>query len=133
MFLNSIQGPCLSIITVWHINSLPRSEADFCLWGSPKANGVVGDIEAVVVAYCTKPGHGTRLIPPGTLTAVYVQTFTDTSSYWLTSTIIVNSSRHRDTFRLRVSSTRLVSVSRLAIQEWVFPLPLSSVSLMLLM
>jgi len=43
---------------------------DFCLWGSPKANGVVGDVEGIVVAYCTKPGHGTRLIPPGTLTAV---------------------------------------------------------------
>jgi len=50
MFLNSIQ--------------------DFCLWGSPKPKGVIGDVEAEVVAYCTKPGHGTRLMPPGTLTAV---------------------------------------------------------------
>jgi len=47
-----------------------NSIEDFCLWGSPKANGVIGDVEAVVVAYCTKSGHGTRLIPPGTLTAV---------------------------------------------------------------
>ena len=45
---------------------------DFCLWGSPTPNGAIGDIEAVVVAYCTKSGRGTRLIPPGTLTAVYV-------------------------------------------------------------
>jgi len=43
---------------------------DFCLWGSPTPNGVIGDVEAVVVAYCTKPGRGTRIIPPGTLTAV---------------------------------------------------------------
>jgi hypothetical protein len=43
---------------------------DFCLWGSPKPNGVIGDVEGIVVAYCTKPGRGTRLIPPGTLTAV---------------------------------------------------------------
>jgi len=43
---------------------------DFCLWGSPTAAGTIGDIEAVVVAYCTKEGHGTRLIPPGALTAV---------------------------------------------------------------
>jgi len=32
----------------------------------------------VVVAYCTKPGHGTRLMPPGTLTAVQ---FIKTSGY----------------------------------------------------
>jgi hypothetical protein len=43
---------------------------DFCLWGSPTPNSLIGDVEAVVVAYCTKPGHGTRIIPPGTLTAV---------------------------------------------------------------
>jgi hypothetical protein len=43
---------------------------DFCLWGSPTPNSVVGNVEAVVVAYCTKPGHGTRLIAPGILTAV---------------------------------------------------------------
>jgi len=43
---------------------------DFCLWGSPTPAGTIGDIEAVVVAYCTKAGHGTRLIPPGALTAV---------------------------------------------------------------
>ena len=47
-------------------------DIDFCLWGSPTPNGVIGNLEAVVVAYCTKPGHGTRIIPPGTLTAVYV-------------------------------------------------------------
>jgi len=43
---------------------------DFCLWGSPVANGEIGNVEAQVVAYCTKPGHGTRIMPPGTLTSV---------------------------------------------------------------
>src|SRR5688572_13020286 len=30
----------------------------------------VGDIEGIMVAYCSKPGHGTRLIPAGALTGV---------------------------------------------------------------
>jgi len=47
-----------------------NSIADFCLWGSPTPNGVIGNVEAVVVAYCSQPGHGTRVMPPGTLTAV---------------------------------------------------------------
>lgn len=55
----------------------PRSyksmfQADFCLWGSPTADGVIGDVEAAVVAYCTKPGHGTRIIPAGAITAAQV-------------------------------------------------------------
>jgi len=48
---------------------------DFCLWGSPTANGVIGNVEAIVVAYCSKAGHGTRIMPEGTLTAVYVLFF----------------------------------------------------------
>jgi hypothetical protein len=51
---------------------------DFCLWGSPVANGEIGNVEAQVVAYCTKPGHGTRVMPPGTLTSVQ---FMRTSAY----------------------------------------------------
>jgi hypothetical protein len=43
---------------------------DFCIWGASKPGSVIGNIEAIVVAYCTKPGHGTRLIPPGALTGV---------------------------------------------------------------
>ena len=69
MFLNTIQGPHFSVLTN-SSNLLLRFGADFCLWGSPTPNGVIGDVEAVVVAYCTKPGRGTRIIPPGTLTAV---------------------------------------------------------------
>ncbi|KAG9004408.1 hypothetical protein FRB90_010916 [Tulasnella sp. 427] len=46
------------------INSLD----DFCLWGPPTPNESVGDIEGQMVAWCTKPGHGTRVIPAGAIT-----------------------------------------------------------------
>jgi len=52
--------------------------SDFCLWGSPTANGQIGDVEAAVVAYCAQTGHGTRNMPPGTLTGVQ---FMKTSAY----------------------------------------------------
>jgi hypothetical protein len=51
---------------------------DFCLWGSPIPNGEIGNIEASVVAYCTKPGHGARVMPAGTLKSVQ---FMKTSAY----------------------------------------------------
>jgi hypothetical protein len=50
---------------------------DFCLWGSPTANGQIGDIEAAVVAYCAQTGHGSRIMPPGTLTGVQVRFYAD--------------------------------------------------------
>lgn len=43
---------------------------DFCLWGPPDPNALIGNEEAETVAWCTKPGHGTRVIPAGTLTGV---------------------------------------------------------------
>jgi hypothetical protein len=48
---------------------------DFCLWGSPIKDGLIGNVEAATVAYCSKPGHGTRVMPAGTLTAVYAHLF----------------------------------------------------------
>lgn len=48
---------------------------DFCLWGPPEPNSVVGNTEGEAVAWCTKPGRGTRLIPAGALTGVqYMKT-----------------------------------------------------------
>ncbi|KAK4695527.1 hypothetical protein P7C70_g8537, partial [Phenoliferia sp. Uapishka_3] len=49
-----------------------NSVSDFCLWGSPgtSPNGTIGDVEAAVVAYCVKSGHGARIMPAGTITAV---------------------------------------------------------------
>ena len=50
---------------------------DFCLWGPPsKAN--VGDIERDMVVYCTKSGHGARIMPAGTLKGVH---FVKTKDY----------------------------------------------------
>ncbi|KAI0035373.1 hypothetical protein K488DRAFT_43316 [Vararia minispora EC-137] len=43
--------------------------SDFCLWAPPSPNSTIGDEEGEEVAWCTKRGHGTRLMPPGTLVA----------------------------------------------------------------
>lgn len=45
---------------------------DFCLWAPPKPSSTIGQTEAEEVAWCTKPGHGTRLIPDGALRGVQV-------------------------------------------------------------
>ncbi|CCA70590.1 hypothetical protein PIIN_04527 [Serendipita indica DSM 11827] len=56
------QSKCQTAI----INSID----DFCLWAPQDPNSVIGNVEGECVAWCTKPGHGTRLIPAGALTAV---------------------------------------------------------------
>ncbi|KAH6915083.1 glycoprotein [Coprinopsis sp. MPI-PUGE-AT-0042] len=48
------------------INSLD----DFCLWAPPEPGQEVGAIEGEMVAWCSKPGHGTRVFPDGTITGV---------------------------------------------------------------
>ncbi|KAG5642769.1 hypothetical protein DXG03_002148 [Asterophora parasitica] len=50
----------------------------FCLWAPINPNSLVGNIEGEMVAWCSKPGHGARTIPPGTLTGVQ---FTKTPDY----------------------------------------------------
>ncbi|KAG0151090.1 hypothetical protein CROQUDRAFT_651614 [Cronartium quercuum f. sp. fusiforme G11] len=45
---------------------------EFCLWGAPKPNSVVGDVEGEMVAYCTKKKFGARMIPGGALQGVQV-------------------------------------------------------------
>lgn len=48
---------------------------DFCLWAPSKPNSLIADTEGEEVAWCTKPGRGTRLIPPGALTGLqYMKT-----------------------------------------------------------
>jgi hypothetical protein len=51
---------------------------DFCVWGSPTADGSIGDEEAKVVAYCTQNTHGARPIPFGAITGFQ---YTKTSAY----------------------------------------------------
>ncbi|KIY44285.1 hypothetical protein FISHEDRAFT_51992 [Fistulina hepatica ATCC 64428] len=55
--------------------SFLNSLDDFCLWAPQKPNSLIADTEGEEVAWCTKPGRGTRLIPPGALTGVqYMKT-----------------------------------------------------------
>ncbi|KAJ7497686.1 hypothetical protein FB451DRAFT_1212411 [Mycena latifolia] len=55
-----------SVCQIAFLNSLD----DFCLWGPPNPDSTIGDTEGEAVAWCTKPGRGTRVIPPGALTGV---------------------------------------------------------------
>jgi len=70
---STTEGPN-SLCQTATVNSL----ADFCLWGPPVANSVVGDTEGESVAWCTQPGRGTRVIPKGAITGV---TFVKTPDY----------------------------------------------------
>jgi len=50
--------------------ALINSIDDFCLWAPPNGPTTIGETEHEEVAWCTKPGHGTRLIPSGALKGV---------------------------------------------------------------
>jgi hypothetical protein len=43
---------------------------DFCLWAPPNGPTTIAETEQEEVAWCTKPGHGGRLIPAGALKGV---------------------------------------------------------------
>ncbi|KAG8940914.1 hypothetical protein FRC04_004897 [Tulasnella sp. 424] len=60
---STTEGPTSNCQTLI-INSLD----DFCLWGPPTPNSEVGTTEGESVAWCTKAGHGTRIIPAGAIT-----------------------------------------------------------------
>ncbi|KAF8608880.1 hypothetical protein BDV93DRAFT_433086 [Ceratobasidium sp. AG-I] len=62
---STTEGPT-SLCQTAMINSID----DFCLWGPPEPNSLIGNTEGEAVAWCTKPGRGTRLIPAGALTGV---------------------------------------------------------------
>ncbi|CAE6542815.1 unnamed protein product [Rhizoctonia solani] len=71
---NSTTESQTSLCQTAMINSID----DFCLWGPPEPNSLIGNTEGEAVAWCTKPGRGTRLIPAGALTGVQ---FMKTRSY----------------------------------------------------
>ncbi|EGF99813.1 uncharacterized protein MELLADRAFT_94094 [Melampsora larici-populina 98AG31] len=50
-----------------YVNSLN----DFCLWAPPSGQQEVGNSEEYEVAWCTKPGRGTRQIPAGALISAH--------------------------------------------------------------
>ncbi|KAJ7897002.1 hypothetical protein B0H13DRAFT_816069 [Mycena leptocephala] len=51
---------------------------DFCLWAPGPPNSTIGDTEGDVVAWCSKKGHGTRIMPAGAITGMQ---FVKTKSY----------------------------------------------------
>ncbi|KAJ7231138.1 hypothetical protein C8J57DRAFT_1439893 [Mycena rebaudengoi] len=55
-----------------------NNASDFCIWGSPDPNGLIGNVEAKVVSYCTNPRWGGRPIPEG---AIHGIQFMRTTAY----------------------------------------------------
>jgi hypothetical protein len=52
-----------------------NSPSDFCLWAPATPNSTIADTEGEEVAWCSKPGHGSRLIPAGAITGLqYLKT-----------------------------------------------------------
>jgi hypothetical protein len=52
------------------INGVVNSISDFCLFAPPAPNSTIADTEGEEVAWCTKSGYGTRIIPEGALQGV---------------------------------------------------------------
>ncbi|KIM40809.1 hypothetical protein M413DRAFT_446180 [Hebeloma cylindrosporum] len=63
---NSTTEGAASLCQTLIINSLD----DFCLWAPSVPGKTVGEIEGEMIAWCSQPGHGTRIFPPGTITGV---------------------------------------------------------------
>ncbi|KAG7089010.1 hypothetical protein E1B28_010723 [Marasmius oreades] len=63
---NSTTEGQTSLCQTGFINSID----DFCLWAPSKINSTIADTEGEEVAWCTKPGRGTRLIPANALQGV---------------------------------------------------------------
>jgi len=55
-----------SLCQTTHLNSIE----DFCLWGPPTGLTTIGETEQLEVAWCSKPGYGTRVFPANTLQGV---------------------------------------------------------------
>ena len=70
-FLNAIDGLCIFLfLNHSRLPILSIFNIDFCLWGPADPNELVANKEGEMIAWCTKPGHGTRLIPEGALQGV---------------------------------------------------------------
>lgn len=69
---STTEGPQSNCQTAF-VNSLD----DFCLWAPATPNSLIADTEAAEVAWCTKKGHGTRIIPGGALKGVQMLTTPD--------------------------------------------------------
>jgi len=52
------------------INAVVNSLSDFCLYAPPSPNSTIADTEGEEVAWCTKSGYGTRILPDSALLGV---------------------------------------------------------------
>lgn len=75
---NAILGTPVNQTSMARLLSL-NSIDDFCLFGPPEPNSIIGNVEPIVVAYCTQARNNARLIPEGTFTSVH---FVKTPLYW---------------------------------------------------
>ncbi|ORY31050.1 hypothetical protein BCR39DRAFT_571881 [Naematelia encephala] len=60
---------------------------DFCLFAPPEAgpDSLIGNVEAIAVAYCTKPRNAARIIPDGAITAAHfirTPTYVQIYGFW---------------------------------------------------
>ena len=70
-FLNSLDGTAQQFFPSHSLTPLFCFFcSDFCLWAPAEPNSDVANEEGEMVAWCTKPGHGSRLIPAGALQGV---------------------------------------------------------------
>ncbi|RXW21551.1 hypothetical protein EST38_g4289 [Candolleomyces aberdarensis] len=74
---STTEGPT-SLCQTAIINSLD----DFCFWAPPSPGRAVGEIEGEMVAWCTQPGHGSRVMVDGTLTGVQFTKAPDYVQVW---------------------------------------------------
>jgi len=58
---------------------------DFCLWAPDPTNSTIADTEGEEVAWCTQPGHGTRVIPAGAIKGAQLLKNND---YWMITGLI---------------------------------------------
>jgi hypothetical protein len=68
------------------IFNVPNTQAriDFCLWAPPKLDDIA-DSEGEEVAWCSKKGHGTRIMPEGTILGAQLL---KTNDYWMITGLI---------------------------------------------
>ncbi|KAK0472709.1 hypothetical protein IW261DRAFT_1506466 [Armillaria novae-zelandiae] len=54
-------------------NAYVNSVTDWCVFGPPEEGpeSTIGNIERFAIAWCIKDGHGTRMIPEGTITGAH--------------------------------------------------------------
>lgn len=89
--------------TIFSSNRFVNSLTDFCVWAPPSGRQQIGNSEEYEVAWCTQPGHGTRLIPEGALR----------SAHFLSTPVSTTGSKH---------------VYRLMDADWKFCYELSTMS-----